>query len=93
MNTRKQQFYFDLIEQWHSSAMVKKDFCSLHNIKLATFQYWVLKYRKANQKSTGGFVAIQTGATSQAEIIYPNGVRISVNASDPASIAQFIHLW
>jgi hypothetical protein len=93
MNTRKQQYFFDLIEQWHDSAMVKKDFCSLHNIKLATFQYWISKYKKANQKNIGGFVPLHTEDSGHTEITYPNGVRISIIGSDPASIAQLIHLW
>ena len=93
MHTRKQAYYFDLIEQWQQSSMVKKDFCSLHNIKLATFQYWITKYRKTSHNPANGFVALSHSPDTQAEITYPNGVRISVSAGDPASIAQLIHLW
>ena len=51
------------------------------------------KYRKTNQKVTGGFIPLHTEDSGFAEIIFPNGVRIRVNASDPGSIAQLIHLW
>jgi hypothetical protein len=93
MHTRKQAYYFDLIDQWQHSTMVKKDFCSLHNIKLGTFQYWITKYWKTSHSPATGFVALTPSPDTQAEITYPNGVRIRVNASDPGSIAQLIHLW
>ena len=93
MHTRKQEYYFDLIEQWHDSAMAKKDFCSLHNVKPATFQYWISKYKRANQKVAGGFVPLQAEDSGHIEITYPNGVRVRVQGSDPVSLAQLIHLW
>lgn len=93
MNTRKQQYYFDLIEQWQDSAMVRNDFCTLHKINPSTFQYWISKYRKANQKITGGFVPLHTEDSGLTEIIYPNGVRIVLAAHDQARIAQLIALW
>jgi len=93
MQTPKQAHYFDLIARWQESGLNQKTFCAQHDVRLSTFQYWMGKYRKANQKVSGGFIPLHTEDSGFAEIIFPNGVRIRVNASDPGSIAQLIHLW
>lgn len=73
--------------------MVKKDFCSLHNVKPATFQYWISKKKRAKQKVVSGFVPLQAEDSGHIEITYPNGVRVRVAGSDPVSLTQLIHLW
>ena len=93
MSSKKQLYYFDLIEQWEQSSLVKKDFCLQHNIKPATFQYWITKYHRAKQQPDSGFVALTPTVRDQVEIIYPNGVRIQVSSADTARIAQLLHLW
>lgn len=93
MRTHKQDYYFDLIEQWQVSALNQKDFCEQQEVKISTFQYWIGKYRKANQSPSGGFIALTNCEPAHTEITYPNGVRIRVPAGDQAHIAQLIHLW
>lgn len=101
MRTEKQEKMFALVEQWKTSSMTQKQFCAHYNIKLATFSYWVGRYRRAehSEQDDAGFVRIQdqTTFTSQnktaIELIYPNGVRLTLNAADPGHIAQLIHLW
>ncbi|MFU8861135.1 MAG: IS66 family insertion sequence element accessory protein TnpA [Cyclonatronaceae bacterium] len=84
---------FALVEQWNAGTSGQKEFCQEHNVKLSTFQYWIGKYRKSEQGSPGGFLELTHARSGQAEITYPNGVRISVSASDMAGIARLIHLW
>lgn len=93
MQTPKQTYYFDLIARWQESGLNQKAFCAQHDVKLSTFQYWMGKYRKANQENIGGFVPLRTEASGLTEIIYPNGVRIVLAAHDQARIAQLIALW
>ncbi len=88
MHTRKQDYYFNLIAQWQGSAMNQKDFCAHYELKRSTFRYWIGKYRKADASTSNGFVPLVPREPTHTEIIYPNGVRISVSVTDPASIAQ-----
>lgn len=46
--TQKQSNYFDLIARWQESGLTRKAFCAQHGVKLATFQYWVGKYRNTD---------------------------------------------
>lgn len=41
-------------------------------LKVATFQYWVGRYRKASNEPDIGFVKVTPPSSGAAEIIYPN---------------------
>ena len=92
---------FTLVEQWQAGTMSRKQFCENHNIALSTFAYWFGQYRRENevQQESVGFVRIdpqglvRVQGRSDVELIYPNGVRISISGSDLSGIAQLIHLW
>lgn len=45
----KNSAMFDLVEQWQHSGMSQISFCNSNQIKYATFNYWLKKYRQ--QKS------------------------------------------
>lgn len=93
MDTPKRERMFELVEQWKASTLTQKAFCEPYNLKVATFAYWVARHRECHQESPGGFLELTHARTGPAEITYPNGVRISVSASDMAGIARLIHLW
>jgi hypothetical protein len=44
-NDSRTQQMCSLVEQWKESGTSQKQFSTRHNIKLATFLYWVKKYR------------------------------------------------
>jgi len=96
MLTEKQEHMFSLVEQWRASGMTQKQFCKKHQVKLATFGYWNTRYRRRQNEQSGGFVQVASSSSSQdIEIIYPNGVRLSLS-SDSGSwsmIGQLIHVW
>ena len=95
MRLEKQQRMFSLVEQWQASQMTKKEFCRHHQIKLSTFGYWNTRYRRSCKEPAGGFVQIGSGGgpLDGMQIIYPNGVRLSVAGYDAGLIGQLIHLW
>ncbi len=44
---------FDLVEQWQQSGKSQQQFSVEHNIKLATFGYWVKKHRQQKASEIG----------------------------------------
>ena len=96
MFSEKQEKMFSLIEQWRAGGTTQKEFCRQHQIKLSTFGYWNTRYRRHQNEQGGGFVQVASSYSSQdIEIIYPNGVRLSLS-SDSGSlsmIGQLIHAW
>lgn len=80
------------VKKWRESGLKKKEYCQQHGITVSTFSYWITRI---NQSSRKGFVALTPAsnlATSTIEVIYPNGVRIKVPASDLKTISQLISL-
>ena len=74
---------FELVEQWQQSGLSQKQFILEHDIKLATFGYWVKKYR---QHHTGeiGFAKVELGqaqgssTTSRIEIELADGIVVRI---------------
>ncbi len=97
MNSEKAQRMFALIDQWRASGQRRDEFCQQHQIKVSTFSYWVTRKNRADKESPGGFVRIETSGSSPSqdlvEIIYPNGVRLSVAGTNRSLISQLIRIW
>lgn len=73
---------YPLIEQWQKSGQLRTDFCAAHNIRLATFTYWLTKYRDEKKTADAGFtrVEITTSAESSPaglELRCPNGIQLN----------------
>lgn len=51
---------FELVEQWQQSGMSQKTFILEHDVKLATFGYWVKKYRQHHLGEVG-FAKVELG--------------------------------
>lgn len=71
---------YPLIKQYLSSGQSRRDFCTLHQIKVCTFQYWLGKYRSESSGgslSRSGFVPLQvvegSGSEYALEIRDPSG--------------------
>ena len=77
------------------SGMTKVGFCREREIKLATFQYWVKKFKQEGE--VGGFVRVDCRkreaivGSEQVVVEYPNGVRIKVGV-DLGLIQKLIRL-
>lgn len=82
-----------LVSDWRTSGLTQEAFSAQHGIKVATFSYWVARSKECDS-ATCHFIPLPAGlsnASSQVEILYPNGVRVKVH-QDLALIAQLIRL-
>ena len=97
MNSEKAQRMFALIDQWRASGQRRDKFCQQHQIKVSTLSYWVTRKNKADRELPGGFVRIESAgspsSSDHVEIIYPNGVRLSVAGINQSLISQLIRIW
>ena len=96
---------FALIERYYSCNASQKSFCEIEGLKLSTFQYWITRYKKHQQKHNGttpaprGFVELQpepviptSGIAGAIELRYPNGVTLSLAVPDTKLIKELIQL-
>ena len=74
---------YPLIKKYLQSNKTQVAFCKLQNIKVHTFQYWYLKYKKERISKTdsGEFVPIQIKepekiSSRSIKVNYPNGTII-----------------
>ncbi len=75
---------FELVEQWQQSGKSQHQFSAEHNIKLATFSYWVKKERQ-QKLSEIGFAKVELGQHSNAS----TAVRIEIELSDGMVVRIF----
>lgn len=81
-----------IIEDWRSSGKSKKQYCLEKGINEAKFYYWYSRTDKTKD-STPGFIPIQKpSGVSEIEVVYPNGVKLKVNA-DLMLLSHLIHLY
>jgi hypothetical protein len=92
MMSRAQEM-FSLIADFESSPLNGQDFCKSKNLARSIFYYW--KKKKAQQSANTGFVEVRPSPSSNKdlELIYPNGIRIKLEASDMALISKLIRLF
>lgn len=79
------------------SGKSQKAYATSQNIKYATFNYWVCKYRQEKDTAdSSGFIPLLPSATINRpiSITYPNNIRIELSGDMPASfIKQLIELY
>lgn len=93
MRTKEEMYH--LVDSWASSAKTQKEFCAELGIKSGTFSYWVGK-KKVALSTSSGFVKLDTGSGScpaVIEIVYPNGVKLTLQRSDLSLVSQLIRLY
>lgn len=81
-----------LVEQWKESGLTQKVFCEKIGIKRTTFANWV---KRGKEKTGQGFVAITPPikpVSESIEVIYPNGIRLKINASHIPVLSELIRL-
>lgn len=89
----KEQEMFALIDEFESSDLSGRKFCKNKGLVPSTFYYW--KKKKYGQNSSTGFVTIKpirSSVVMEVELIFPNGVQLRMNGSDPELIAKLVQL-
>lgn len=89
----KQEEMFGLVEEYRNSGLSANAFARKLNISGTTFGYWIRKKRSLEQDS--GFIELTPGRPSglmEIELIFPNGVQLRMNGSDPALISKLVQL-
>ncbi|MGZ0015427.1 IS66 family insertion sequence element accessory protein TnpA [Yeosuana sp. AK3] len=84
---------YALVEEFESSGLGGRDFCKIKGLVPSTFYYW--KKKKYSQNSSGGFVTIKpirSSSVMEVELIFPNGVQLRMNGSDPELIAKLVQI-
>ncbi|MEC4029175.1 IS66 family insertion sequence element accessory protein TnpA, partial [Myroides odoratimimus] len=76
--------------------LTQSKYCESVGIKLATFSYWVVKFKsETEQEGSSNFIAI--GETSKTdskeyEIVYPNGVKLRLETKDLGELYSLVNL-
>lgn len=82
-----------LVQQWKESELTQKVFCEKIGVKRTTFANWV---KRSKVKPGQGFVAIVPPIkpiSESIEVIYPNGVRLKICASDIPVLSELIRIF
>jgi hypothetical protein len=83
-NDTKTQSMYELVEQWQQSGKTQKQFSEENHIKLATFMYWVQKYRQINVPDHGfatltiGQETVDSNKSPKLEIELSGGIVVRI---------------
>lgn len=91
----KEQEMFALIDEFENSSLNAKVFCKTKNLVPSTFYYWKKKKARKESPRTSGFIAIspKPGADGPLELIYPNGIRLRLEASQLGLISKLLKIY
>ena len=91
----KEQEMFALIDEFENSSLNARNFCKIKDMVPSTFYYW--KKKKARMESPGSdwFIAISPNIVKDGslELIYPNGIRLRLEASQFPLISKLLRLY
>ncbi|MCX2839409.1 IS66 family insertion sequence element accessory protein TnpB [Salinimicrobium sp. MT39] len=90
----KQEEMYTLVNEYRNSGLSAKAFSTEKGISPSTFCYWIRK--KKDEDQPGGFVEVTKGlnaSSGELELIYPNGVKLQMNAADLGLIARLVKLY
>lgn len=92
----KQEMMYSHVEDYKASGLTQSRYCESVGIKLATFSYWVIKYKNENiQNSSSNFITINKEHITESkeyDIIYPNGVKLRVETKDLNELYSLVNL-
>tara|TARA_R110002049_G_scaffold303602_1_gene498057 strand:+ start:57 stop:338 length:282 start_codon:yes stop_codon:yes gene_type:complete len=91
----KEQKMFALIEEFEVSPLNGRDFCKDKGLVPSTFYYWKKKKDRIDTDSSAGFVTIGPNPVTDGslELIYPNGIRLRLEASQFPLISKLLRLY
>ena len=89
---RTSETMYPLVEDYLSSGLSQEQYCDTQPFTASTFGYWVRKYKQENQESaSAGFIALNpTVPSGQAEMIYPNGIRVVLSSVDVKLLKELV---
>ena len=89
---RTSETMYPLVEDYLSSGLSQEQFCDNQPVTVSTFGYWVRKYKQENQESApAGFIALNpTVPSGQAEVFYPNGVRVVLSSVNVQLLRELV---
>ena len=88
MNKYSQEEIESYLNQWKESGLSKKDYCEHTGINYWAFKRWCYQYgyvKRRSARSQNGFIQLNPtsmGPIGNMEVIYPNGVRIQLPATN-----------
>ncbi|MDT7827672.1 hypothetical protein RQM65_06385 [Pricia sp. S334] len=91
----KEQEMFALIDEFENGVLSGKDFCRAKGLVPSTFYYWKKKKARIDTGSSTGFVTIGPNPLMDGnlELIYPNGIRLRLGASQFTLIGKLLRLY
>ena len=84
---------YDLMSLYMQSGQTQAAFCTAHELKLGTFQYWWRRYRSDEESvGGGGFVALEPelGSFTSVELEY-GGVNVRLRGASSGYVADLVH--
>lgn len=92
----KQEMMYSYVEDYKASGLTQSRYCDSIGMKLATFSYWLIKYKNENSpNSSSNFITINKEHildSKEYEIIYPNGVKLRVETKDLNELYSLVNL-
>ncbi|MDM1519357.1 IS66 family insertion sequence element accessory protein TnpA [Myroides odoratimimus] len=91
----KQAIMYSHVEDWRASGLTQSKYCESVGIKLATFSYWVVKYKTESTQLDNNFITVTKGQVSNSqeyEIVYPNGVKLRVQTDNLSELYSLVNL-
>ncbi|MCC9043298.1 IS66 family insertion sequence element accessory protein TnpB [Myroides sp. M-43] len=93
----KQEIMYSHVEDWQVSGLTQTRYCENVGIKLATFSYWVVKYKAASIQSVdSNFITVKkdpiASSIQEYEIMYPNGVKLRVHTDNLSELYSLVNL-
>lgn len=84
------------LREWEQSGISQREYCHAHNLSYAKLVYWIQRLRQ-DQLSEEIFVPVKPGQApgqffKDAELIYPNGVRMKVSVQNLEQLSRLIRL-
>ncbi|MDR9458208.1 MAG: hypothetical protein RI572_12450 [Salegentibacter sp.] len=91
----KEQEMFALIDEFENSSLNARNFCKTKGVVPSTFYYWKKKKARMESPGSGGFIAISPNIVKDGslELIYPNGIRLRLEASQFPLISKLLRLY
>ena len=86
-----------LMEEFSRSGQTQKDFSAAKGMGLHKFNYWFRKLKR-ERETPAGFARVDMGAAhagpnAQAELVFPNGIRLRVDAANVSLLSRLIRLY
>jgi hypothetical protein len=91
----KKEHMLSQVAAWLQSGLTQRSYCGQTGIKLATFNYWVQKF-KNQENLMGGFIEIKNAVPTREnsyEITYPNGVVVRLETNNVQDLSTLVNLY